>query len=41
MTRSRENGVGPPDRDGKLVLSDFEIFVKNVHDGRTVSTQLF
>ena len=37
--RSRENGVGPPDdREGKMVLDDFERFVKDCHSGKTVST---
>ena len=39
--RSRENGVGPPDnRDGELVLDDFERFVKGCHSGKTVSTNI-
>ena len=42
MTRSREADVGPPDgRDGKLALTDFELFIKNNPNGKTVSTNLF
>ena len=38
MVRSRENGVGPPDQNGAMVLDQFEKFVKDCHSGRTVST---